>query len=187
MHASELEGGFANAPHEASTAFRGAMRAMAMPGTIEVLSGADGPAPLSCAASTLLLTLCDPETPLYLAGGCDVPAVRAWITFHTGAPLVGPDAAMFAVGPWADLMPCSAYGIGTPEYPDRSATLIVEMSALENDGACLSGPGIQSEAFLNLPDIQFSKANAALYPLGIDLFLTHGDRVAALPRTTKVR
>lgn len=187
MQAQTLDGGFAQAPHDAATAFRAAMRAMAMPGTVEVLAGAAGPAPLSQAAATLLLTLCDPETPIYLAGAHDVPAVRDWITFHTGAPFKGPAHAMFAVGTWDALAPHDAYATGTAEYPDRSTTLIVEMPDLAATGARLTGPGIETETRLTVPDIAFSQANARLYPLGVDMFLTHGSRIAALPRSTKVR
>lgn len=187
MQAQMLEGGFAEAPRDAAMAFRAAMRAMAMPGTIETLTGAAGPAPLSPAASALLLTLCDPDTPVHLAGGHDTQGARDWITFHTGAAFVAAGQAMFALGTWAALAPHNSYAIGAAEYPDRAATLIVEMPALEALGACLSGPGIESEAYLNLPDIPFSQANARRYPLGVDMFLTHGNRIAALPRSTQVR
>lgn len=187
MQAQTLEGGFAETPRDAATAFRAAMRAMAMPGTIETLTGAAGPAPLSPAASVLLLTLCDPDTPVHLAGEHDTQDVRDWITFHTGAPFVAAGQAMFALGTWEALAPHTGYAIGTAEYPDRAATLIVEMPVLQALGACLSGPGIKSEAYLNLPDIPFLQANAGLYPLGVDMFLAHGNRVAALPRSTKVR
>lgn len=187
MQVQTLTGGFDNAPHQSAAAFRGAMRAMAMPGRIEALSGAVGPAPLSEAAATLLLTVCDLETPVCLAGDHDTPAVREWITFHTGAPFVEARRAMFALGTWAALAPHDAYAIGTAEYPDRAATLIVEMPDLSTEGARLTGPGIATETQLSVPDPAFSQANARLYPLGVDMFLTHGSRIAALPRTTQVR
>ncbi|WP_299778520.1 phosphonate C-P lyase system protein PhnH [uncultured Roseobacter sp.] len=187
MQAQMLEGGFAEAPRDAAIAFRAAMRAMAMPGAIETLTGAAGPAPLSPAASVLLLTLCDPDTPIHLAWAHDTQDVQEWITFHTGAPFVAADQAMFALGSWEALAPHQDYAIGTAEYPDRAATLIVEMPALAAQGACLSGPGIETEAQLTVPDIAFSQVNARLYPLGVDMFLTHGNRVAALPRSTQVR
>ncbi|MEM9639433.1 MAG: phosphonate C-P lyase system protein PhnH [Pseudomonadota bacterium] len=187
MQAQTLSGGFSQAPRDAAIAFRAAMRAMAMPGTIENLAGAEGPAPLSTAASVLLLTLCDPDTPVHLAGAHDTQTVRDWITFHTGAPFADPGGASFALGTWAALAPHQAYAVGSAEYPDRAATLIVEMDAVTAEGACISGPGIATETLLSVPDVSFLQANARLYPLGIDMFLTSGSRVAALPRTTKVR
>lgn len=162
------------------------MSAMARPGDIRRIAGAEPPAPLSVAAGTLLLTLCDPETRVHLAGAVDTDAVRQWLSFHTGAPLVDAAEADFALGSWADLMPLSRYRIGTPEYPDRSAALIVECDALENTGAVLSGPGIRDTARLSLPDVDTLKGNAILYPLGCDFFFTCGDRVAALPRSTTI-
>lgn len=186
MDASQLEGGFADAPIEAARAFRAAMRAMARPGTIEQMGAARPPAPASAAAGTLLLTLCDHETGLHLAGRHDTPALRDWVAFHTGAPIVPAERAQFALGAWEALMPLSQYAPGTPDYPDRSATLIVEMDRLEPRGATLSGPGIRDRAALSLPDREAMRANAARFPLGLDFFLTCGARVAALPRSTKV-
>lgn len=186
MDATVLEGGFSDAPVEAARAFRAAMRAMARPGTIETLDTARPPAPVSSAAGTLLLTLCDHETGLYLAGGHDTPELREWIAFHTGAPIVPPGRAQFALGTWGALLPLSQYSLGTSEYPDRSATLIVEMDALEASGTALTGPGIRDRAALSLPDPDAMRANAACFPLGIDFFLTCGGRVAALPRSTRL-
>lgn len=55
-------GGFQDAPVDAAHAFRTAMTVMARPGEIRALIGCEPPAPLSVAAGTLLLTLCDAET-----------------------------------------------------------------------------------------------------------------------------
>lgn len=84
--------------------------------------------PLSVAAGVLILTLCDGTTPLHLAGAYDCAAVRDWITFHCGAPLDAAEDAMFALGDWAALQPLDQFTIRVPDYPDRSATLIVEMA-----------------------------------------------------------
>ena len=186
MDGTVLEGGFADPAVQAARAFRGIMEVMARPGRIEHVSGAVPPAPLSVAAGVALLTLCDGDTPIYLAGDCDTDDVRAWISFHTGAPFSGPGKAMFALGTWEALLPLDAYPIGEPEYPDRSTTLIVEMPELSTKGANLTGPGIQSTASLSVPDIAALQTNRTLFPLGLDFLFTCGDRVAALPRTTRV-
>lgn len=182
----QYSGGFQNAPVQAAHAFRAAMTVMARPGEIRELKGVQPPNPLSIAARTLLLTLSDPETKVHLAGAFNTDAVRAWLTFHTGAPLSQAADADFAVGTWTQLGPLGTYRIGTAEYPDRSATLIVECDALQQAGAILSGPGIKDTARLSLPDAPALQANAALYPLGCDFFFTCGDRVAALPRSTQI-
>jgi alpha-D-ribose 1-methylphosphonate 5-triphosphate synthase subunit PhnH len=181
-----LDGGFTDAPRDAAHAFRAAMSPWRGRAGSSGSSGARPPAPLSVAAGTLILTLCDPETPVHLAGAHDTGEVRGWIAFHTGAPVVGRAQAAFAVGTWEALLPLDGYRIGEAEYPDRSATLIVEMAALAAEGATLTGPGIRDTARLSLPETEAFRRNARLFPLGLDFFLTAGDRVAALPRTTRV-
>lgn len=186
MDSEALQGGFAAAPLEAARAFRAALEAMARPGTIVTLAGARPPAPLSVAAGVLLLTLTDRTTPLHIAASHDSPALRDWIAFHTGAPLADPGAAAFALGSWAALQPLDRFAMGTPEYPDRAVTLIVEQAELRAEGACLTGPGIRDRAALNLPEIAAFAENRARFPLGFDCFLTAGAGLAALPRSTVV-
>lgn len=186
MQSAALEGGFSTPSTDAAMAFRSVMNAMARPGRIETLAGACPPAPLSIAAGAVLLTLCDGETPVYLAGDADTPEVRAWIAFHTGAPLTGPETCVFAVGSWQALLPLARFPMGTADYPDRSATLIIEVAHLEAEGTALTGPGIRDTAALSLPDTEPFRANRALFPRGLDFILTCGARVAALPRSTIV-
>ncbi|WP_299293631.1 phosphonate C-P lyase system protein PhnH [uncultured Tateyamaria sp.] len=186
MQQASLAGGFADPPHQSSTAFRAIMQVMARPGRIETITGGAAPAPLSGAASSVLLTLADPDTGVHLAGAFDTQAVRDWITFQTGAPLVAAPAAQFVLGAWADI-DLTQLAIGTAEYPDRSATVIVELPALSPEGAILTGPGIRDRATLGLPgDVGVFQRNAALFPLGVDFMFTSGAQIAALPRSTKV-
>ncbi|MBZ8119912.1 phosphonate C-P lyase system protein PhnH [Roseovarius sp. LXJ103] len=186
MEANTLSGGFADPATQSAHAFRSVMEAMARPGTIQDIEGATPPAPLSPAMGAVLLTLCDTETPIYLAGDMDCEAARAWLAFHTGAPFVGPARCMFAVGEWDSLAPLTVYPIGTSEYPDRSATLIVDCSELDASGATLMGPGIKDQATLSLPEVDAFQENRKLFPLGLDFILTSGSRLAALPRSTEV-
>ncbi len=185
MQAQVLEGGFADLPVDASHAFRAVMTAMARPGEIAAVRGAKPPAPLSVAAGVVVLTLCDPETPIHLASSHDTAQVRDWITFHTGAPFVTAERALFALGAW-DHLPLTDFPLGTAQYPDRSATVIVESESLSNDGTVLRGPGIEDHVQLSLPEIRAFQTNGALFPLGLDFIFTCGDRLAALPRTTRV-
>lgn len=186
MSVTSLEGGFSDAPLESAQAFRKIMNVMAKPGLIEDLAIATPPKPLSPAMGTLLLTLCDGQTPIFLTDEYDVPAVREWITFHCNAPFSDAKTCMFAVGDWKSLLPLDQYPIGISEYPDRSTTLIVEMSELRSQGKELSGPGIKTVTQLSLPSSETFQRNALLYPLGLDFYFTCGDKIAALPRTTKV-
>lgn len=181
-----LEGGFTEAPVQSARAFREILEAMARPGTIRRVEAAIPPEPLSIAAGTALLVLTDPTTRLHLAGRTDCPAVRDWVAFHIGAPLVPAEEADFAVGTWDALHPVSRFRIGQPDYPDRSATLIVECDRLVNHGPCLTGPGIETATWLNLPETAAFRANSALFPLGFDTLFTAGDLIAGLPRSTRV-
>lgn len=185
MESQVLEGGFADLPVDAAHAFRSIMTAMARPGDIMTVAGAFPPEPMSHAMGAVVLTLCDPETPLFLGASHDTAPVRDWITFHTGAPFAKPQGAMFAIGTWEEL-PLADFSCGTAEYPDRSATLIVACNTLSNTGAVLCGPGIKDHARLSVPDLQVFQQNARMFPLGLDFIFTQGSRLAALPRTTRL-
>ncbi|PKP80215.1 MAG: phosphonate C-P lyase system protein PhnH [Alphaproteobacteria bacterium HGW-Alphaproteobacteria-2] len=188
MQAKALSGGFADPPREAARAFRACLQVMARPGRIFTVEGAAPPAPLSPAAGAVALVLCDGETPLFLAPGHNAPALRDWLAFHCGAPLVAERArAAFGIGTWAALDPGHGdWPLGSDENPHLSATLIVEVDRLAQTGARLTGPGIETEARLSLPETGFFAANRAHFPRGLDLFLCCGDRLAAVPRSTRV-
>lgn len=186
MIETALTGGFADAPTQSARAFRAILDALSRPGTIHDLTGATPPAPLSPAAGVVLLTLADGTTPVYLAGETDTPEIRDWITFHTGAPLVAAEQATFALGTWNALHPLERFAIGTPDYPDRAATLIVERAALSATGPRLTGPGIKDHARLSLPETAAFRANRALFPLGFDCVFTAGHQIAGLPRSSIV-
>lgn len=173
--------GFTDPARQSATAFRALMEAMARPGSIHTLSGAEAPG-LSPAAATVLLLLADPTTPVHLA--TDDPNLAAWLRFHAGCPLTGPEGAALALGRWPlDLDPLPK---GLPDYPDRSATVIVELDRLDDDGPRLTGPGIRDHARLSLPATTPFVANRAMFPMGLDFIFTCGDRLACLPRSTRV-
>lgn len=183
MHA--LSGGFADPARDAAHAFRACQQAMARPGRVFPAPGATPPAPLSPAAGAVLLTLVDDTTPLFLAPGLDTPALRGWIAFHLAAPICAPEEAVFALGAWADL-PLDRFRLGTPDYPDRSVTLIVEIDSLSPVTARLRGPGIATHQDARLPAIEPFVANRARYPLGFDCYFCAEESLSALPRSTFV-
>lgn len=186
FEADVLSGGFADPAHDRARAFRACLEAMARPGRVQTICEAVPPAPLSAAAGAVLLTLADETTPMFLGRGHDTEAVRKWIAFHCAAPIVAAADAVFAVGVWQDLLPVSQFAIGTAEYPDRSATLIVECGEFGQPTARLSGPGIETSQSACLPETDAFIRNAALFPLGFDTYFAAGDRIFALPRSTKV-
>lgn len=178
--------GLASPATDSARGFRTLMQAMARPGTLHDLRLVDPPAPLGAAQASVLLLLADPSTALHLAGPADHAPVRDWTRFHTGAPLTPAPEAQLALGRWRDLLPLDRFDMGLPDYPDRSATLIVELDRLEADGARLTGPGIRDHTRLSLPETAPFGINRALFPMGLDFIFTCGDRLACLPRSTVV-
>lgn len=181
MNMQPLSGGFSDVARQSSVVFRAVLDAMSRPGTWHKITGATPPAPLSAAAGALVLTLADPNAPIDLAGEWDSKSLRQWITFHSGAAFTGADQAAFAVGAWADLQPLDRFTIGTSEYPDRSATLIVELDHKPVANARFTGPGIDGHVMGFCPGERPTE-----FPLGIDLILTCGDELMAIPRSTKL-
>ncbi|MEL6219815.1 MAG: phosphonate C-P lyase system protein PhnH [Pseudomonadota bacterium] len=190
--ASALEGAFANPAQDAAAAFRCVLDAFARPGRVGEMRGAEPPEGVSPAAGAALLTLADAETALWLPERLVGSPVAEWLSFHTNAPLTADrKAAQFAVGCWEELGLLTGWSQGTPSYPDRSATLIVEVEALEGGPALtLSGPGIPGSCSFapTLPPeagLQLA-ANHRRFPLGLDLLFSAGTHVAALPRSTRI-
>jgi alpha-D-ribose 1-methylphosphonate 5-triphosphate synthase subunit PhnH len=147
---------------------------------------------LSAAATAVVLTLVDGDARLWAAPPLASPALEGWLRFWCGAaPEADPARAAFAVGRWSDLAAGGPWAQGTSAYPDRSATLIVEVDALtEGAGATLRGPGVETAHRLKVRGVDASfwadrAAARAAFPRGTDVILTAGDRLAALPRTLR--
>lgn len=192
--ATSLLPGFDNPVDDAQAVFRAALEAFAHPGHLETLPADSGqPEGLSPALTALLLTLADPDTPVWLPA--DVPAAaRAFLRFHCGCPLVDDVAqATFVCVPDGHAMPRLAdCAQGLPAYPDRSATLIVEVASLhDGDTLTLAGPGIEATQTLHVGGLPADfraqwRANNATFPLGVDLLLASGRQFCAMTRTTRV-
>lgn len=185
--------GFADPVAEAQHCFRAVLDAMARPGTIVDIHGheagfLDPPPPLCPAAASVLLTLVDHETPLWVDPFAE--AARGWIAFHAGAGFATPGNAAFLLA--NDLPRLDALRQGTDEAPEESATVILQLSALGAGARFrLSGPGLRAPtnfAADGLPSDFAARwaANRARFPLGVDLILCAGARLAALPRTVAV-
>lgn len=186
--------GFTDPVNDAQTTFRAALQALAHPGRIQDIVAQSGvPAGLSPAMTALLLTLVDVDTPLWLPRGVHAD-VLAFLRFHCGCPIVpSPALARFAAVPAGTEAPAlSACHPGDPAYPDLSTTLLMDVDSLSaGEAVTLTGPGIQARQALSvagLPDGFWRewRMNHQRFPLGVDVFLTHGRRFCGLPRTTRV-
>lgn len=188
--------GFAAPALDSQAMFRTVLEAMAHPGRVLTTPPVLPAPPVALHAPThaLALTLLDLETTVWLDAGLRRPALLETLRFQCGCRIVEePERAGFAlIGDPLAMPPLEAFALGTPEYPDRSTTLILQVEALRNDGdLTLRGPGIENSARLGVAGLgpgfwgQWA-ANHALFPQGVDLVLTTADQLAALPRSIAV-
>jgi alpha-D-ribose 1-methylphosphonate 5-triphosphate synthase subunit PhnH len=191
---SDIALGLADPAHDSQRLFRAILEAFAHPGRFVALPQPPAAVgPLSRAATAFLLTLVDRDTPLWLCPDLDTLAVRDFVRFHTGAPLVARKAeALFAILTPRRSPLLDGFAIGTDPYPDRSATLVIEVPSLTGGPALmLQGPGIEGRTRASIAGLTASfpeewSANRALFPCGVDLVFTAGTEVMALPRSIAV-
>src|SRR5271165_7086867 len=137
---TDLAPGFADPVTGAQGCFRAVLGAMARPGLLRAVRGVSAPAPLCNAAAGVLLTLIDHETPLWLDP--TAAGARAWIAFHTGAPIVAAKRAAFAMA--LSLPDLAELPSGSDEMPETSATVILQIASLtEGRRFVLEGPGLR--------------------------------------------
>ena len=189
--------GLRDGVHESQAVFRAVLEALSRPGRPRVAAtAAEPPQPLTRVSAAVALTLVDQDVTLWLSPSLDCPEVRDYLVFHTGARVVAqPHGANFVVcsGP-GEIPPLDTLAQGTPDYPDRSATVIVSVADTPthtDPRATLSGPGIEHPFGLGLPG--FDRAlwrqlqhNHRAYPLGVDLVVCIGQSVIGLPRSTAI-
>jgi alpha-D-ribose 1-methylphosphonate 5-triphosphate synthase subunit PhnH len=163
--------GFGDTTLESQAVFRRALAALAQPGLLVECDDAPEPPPgVHPAANALLLALLDHDCRLWLSPSLN-GVVAGYLRFHTGCVLVGaPQYADFAlVARAAELPRLDSFDGGSDEFPERGATVVVQLEALGGAG------------FL----AQWSD-NGAQFPRGVDLFLASGKRLCGLPRTTRI-
>jgi len=187
---------FSDPVFQSQAAFRALLAALSEPGTLQqVASEIAPPEGLATATATALLTLADYETPVWLPQTLRNGPAGAWLRFHCGAALVdNPSEAAFAVIDCAAGEPrLSAFNLGTDQFPDRSTTVIVQVTGLEGGpGITLAGPGILGSRDIAPQGLRSGftdemRENGALYPLGVDVLLAHGEGLIGLPRSTQVQ
>lgn len=179
---------------DAQACFRRLLKAMSEPGVVVALHPLKhGWQPLDIATCATLLTLADGDTPVWLAPAVDNDRVRQNLRFHTGVALCDqPQEAQFAVADSTlDAAQLHALAQGSAIAPEQSATLIVQLPSLSGGRMLrLTGPGI-AEARMIAPQLpacvlDYLTERPQPFPLGIDLILTCGERLLAVPRTTHV-
>ncbi|MEC7202579.1 MAG: phosphonate C-P lyase system protein PhnH [Pseudomonadota bacterium] len=186
--------GFEEPVQQAQAVFRALLDAMAQPArVVDFPTGNELPDGIEPASASVLLCLLDPSTRTWIAPQLDAISATTYFRFHTGCGFTSiPGDADFALINGVDSDLILQFAIGTPEYPDRSTTVLVQVDALsEGVGPRLTGPGIESERRLTVEGVPTNfwenvRLNNSNFPLGIDIVLICGDQVACLPRSTKV-
>lgn len=182
-------------PAPAAFCFRSVLDAVSKPGTEVVLRDLAGvPAPLHAASATLVLSLCDFQTPVWVSPKLDSVEVRAFLRFHAGVPFVDqPGEAHFALMDAVEFKQFHRQlNIGTGEYPDRAATAIIQTTAFAaGDKVTLEGPGIRNKMHLSVAGIEVADwqrlaTDRTLFPLGIDSMFVAQTAIVAVPRSTHI-
>ncbi len=193
-HNTPLSPGFAEPVHQAQQIFRQVLAAMAEPGTLQRLPMLPAPEGVGTAAYQVCLALLDQETPLWIAPTLRSPTLLETLRFQTGCTLVDePQRAAVALASTELQGDLRQFTPGSHEYPDRSTTLILQVSGLDHaDALLLEGPGIPGQRTVRIDGfddrwLDMLAANRASFPLGIDLILCADEWLMALPRTTQIR
>lgn len=163
--------------HHQTRQFRQILQAFGYPARVLQVDGYALPAVLDC--------LCDADSPVALEG-CWLKLAPALAARHV--PLVSRDRADFVAADgagfeWADLPQGSALA------PETGATLLLEARDLSPEAGqarlCATGAGIKEQAVFHL-DADMAKTlrqrPAYAYPCGVDLIVTCGPHLVALPR-----
>lgn len=197
--------------HDIQQVYRRLVETTARPGTIAELepiaASFDIPVAINRTVLLLALTLLDGEVTFAVASRRAVQDAHS-IARLTYARRVEIDEAAFVFVLAGDEERSAAEheateaivaaGTGTLVDPHLGATIIIEVSSLAVpktsgvDRLVLDGPGIDGEAQIEVAGasawIDARNAACSEYPLGVDLYLVDtAHRVAALPRTTRVR
>ncbi len=191
--------GFDDPVRGSQVVFRRALQALSLPGLpVDMPAVATRmPSQGHGAAALLLLALLDSDCTLWLSPSLKNSDAHAWLRFHTGCSCIDdPSQARFLWLAAGDEWPALAdMNAGSDEYPDRSATCVMEVGGLQSDGEgqwVLQGPGIQGQRRLTtqgLPadfDAQWS-GNHAAFPRGVDLFLATRSQLLGVPRSTRLQ
>lgn len=195
MDLQQVRAGFEDEAQGSQGVFRAALEALSNPGRpCPVDAPAQSPRQGHRAAALVLLALLDADCSVWLSPALRASDAAAWLRFHTGCQLVDDAAqAQFLWVGHGEAMPAlQALMQGTDSDPDRSATCVVEVHALDDSpqGAWrLRGPGIAGERTLQVQGAPagFERqwaANHAAFPRGVDAVLASASHIAGLPRTT---
>jgi len=138
--------------------------------------------------------LLDQDCTLWLSPSLAGSAAAAWLRFHTGCRVVerAADAQFAWIAGVHELPRLDAFAQGSEFEPEKSTTCVVQVDALESHGGwTLRGPGVDRACGLAVAGLGDDFAaqwhdNHARFPCGVDLLFSAGERLAGMPRTTRI-
>jgi alpha-D-ribose 1-methylphosphonate 5-triphosphate synthase subunit PhnH len=195
LESAVFASGFRDRGFDAHASFRSLMDAFAHPALAHpLIARAPRWGSMSAEVVTLLLTLCDHDTPIWLDDpfACD-DRLRADAAFHCASPIVSDTAAAsFAFIAQPDRIgDISRFAQGEPDYPDRSTTVIVQAKGLQTGPYLFEGPGIRSTRGFGFATAQHDfmatwRSNRRSLPMGVDFVVVSDGAIAALPRSLRM-
>ncbi|UTF51110.1 phosphonate C-P lyase system protein PhnH [Desulfomicrobium sp. ZS1] len=196
MMLQSIPAGFARPVFESQGTFRAILDAMSRPGRVVPLPvQAEGPRGWSGGMASVVLTLCDMDTPVWLDAQTATDDARRFLRFHCACPLIDePAKASFAVVMNHALMPSmDAFSLGSAEYPENSTTVLLatDFDATPGESISVTGPGVDGQERLPLSwlppgFVTAWRGNCRLFPRGVDLILVSQAHVVGLPRTLQM-
>lgn len=185
--------GFDDPVQQSQQVFRRVLTALSEPGAVQNLPANESPEGVHAAAYQICLALLDSDTPLWISPSLKTDALVSALRFHCGCRLVDePGQAEFVLTTPDFDGDLTIFAQGNHEYPDRSATLIVQVESLDSASDwTLSGPGIQSERKVGITGLDprwpgMLADNRSRFPCGVDFLFTAGTALMGLSRTTRV-
>ncbi|MGE7686190.1 phosphonate C-P lyase system protein PhnH [Peribacillus simplex] len=187
--------------HDIQTVYRKLVTATSRPGTLVVLEreAKTLDVQMECLSSTILLarTVLDPEVTFKVISKAGETVSRMINQLTYSKPVDLPEADfIFILHDASEEQIKEALTkakVGNLLNPHESAMIILEVpDVTKGDSMILSGPGIQQESFISLPNVSAwlgarNEKNIE-FPLGIDMyFVDQQDRLIALPRTTQIK
>ncbi|MET1180254.1 phosphonate C-P lyase system protein PhnH [Peribacillus simplex] len=187
--------------HDIQTVYRKLVTATSRPGTLVVLEreARTLDVQLECLSSTILLalTVLDPEVTFKVIAkeGEAVSRMINQLTYSKPVDLPEADFIFILHDASEEQMKeaINKAKVGNLFNPHESAMIILEVpDVTKGDSMILSGPGIQEESFISLPNVSawlgVRNEKNIEFPLGIDMyFVDRQDRLIALPRTTQIK
>ncbi|WP_215781936.1 phosphonate C-P lyase system protein PhnH [Paludibacterium sp. B53371] len=173
--------------------FRAVLSALAEPLLPRRLPCLPPPLPgLSEASAALLYSLVDQEVAVWLP---PLPAdTLESLRFHTGLQICRDvaQADFILLTRGCPLPALTGLKSGTAEYPDRSATLLIEVEQFNTRQIEGCGPGIPACRRFGAVGLAADfwtqwQQNHTRFPRGVDVILLAGEHIAGLPRSTRIQ